>query len=160
ACLDPGDLDRFLAQPLQALTERTITDPAKLRQELARVRASGVAASDQEFEHGCVGVSAAVPDWAGRPAAILSVTGPRFRTPPAPPPPTRIPPPPRPPPAPAPLEPAPPPRPPTPPPPRPPSVGETDQNLPLPARAPPGAPRRERGSPHRSARRYARSVGS
>src|SRR5262249_8776454 len=79
ACLDPGDLDRFLAQPLQALTERTITDPAKLRQELARVRASGVAASDQEFEHGCVGFSAAVTDWARRPAAILSVTGPSFR---------------------------------------------------------------------------------
>lgn len=79
ACLDPGDLDRFLAQPLQALTERTITDPAKLRHELAQVRASGVAASDQEFEHGCVGFSAAVTDWAGRPAAILSVTGPNFR---------------------------------------------------------------------------------
>jgi len=81
ASLDPGDLDHFLAQPLQALTERTITDPGKLRQELARVRASGVAASDQEFERGCVGFSAAVTDWAGRPAAILSVTGPSFRMP-------------------------------------------------------------------------------
>lgn len=79
ASLDPGDLDRFLAQPLQALTERTITDPATLRQELAQVRASGVAVSDQEFERGCVGFSAAVTDWAGRPAAILSVTGPSFR---------------------------------------------------------------------------------
>jgi DNA-binding IclR family transcriptional regulator len=79
ASLDPGDLDRFLAQPLEALTERTITDPGKLRQELARVRASGVAASDQEFERGCVGFSAAVTDWAGRPAAHLSVTGPTFR---------------------------------------------------------------------------------
>jgi DNA-binding IclR family transcriptional regulator len=79
ACLDPGDLDRFLAQPLQALTERTITDPAKLRHELAQVRASGVAASNQEFEHGCVGFSAAITDWAGQPAAILSITGPSFR---------------------------------------------------------------------------------
>jgi IclR family acetate operon transcriptional repressor len=78
ASLDPDDLDRFLAQPLEALTERTITDPGKLRQELARVRASGVAASDQEFERGCVGFSAVVADWAGRPAAILSVTGPSF----------------------------------------------------------------------------------
>jgi IclR family acetate operon transcriptional repressor len=79
ASLDPGDLDRFLAQPLQALTERTITDTSALRRELARVRASGVAASDQEFERGCVGFSAAVTDWAGRPVAILSVTGPSFR---------------------------------------------------------------------------------
>ena len=46
---------------------------------LAQVRASGVATSDQEFEHGCVGFSAAVTDWAGRPTAILSVTGPSFR---------------------------------------------------------------------------------
>lgn len=81
AALDPGDLDHFLVHPLQALTERTITDPAKLRQELARIRASGLAASDQEFELGCVGFSAAVIDWVGRPAAILSVTGPSFRMP-------------------------------------------------------------------------------
>jgi DNA-binding IclR family transcriptional regulator len=79
ASLGPDDLDRFLAQPLDALTGQTITDPATLRQELARVRASGVAVSDQEFEQGCVGFSAAVTDWAGRPAAILSVTGPSFR---------------------------------------------------------------------------------
>lgn len=81
ASLDPGHLDRFLVQPLQVLAERTITDPGKLRQELARVRASGVAASDQEFERGCVGFSAVVADWAGRPAAILSITGPSFRMP-------------------------------------------------------------------------------
>jgi DNA-binding IclR family transcriptional regulator len=79
AFFDPGGLDRFLAEPLQALTERTITDPAQLRQELAQIRTSGVAASDQEFERGCVGFSAAVTDWAGRPAAIFSVTGPSFR---------------------------------------------------------------------------------
>lgn len=79
ASLDPADLDRFLAQPLQALTERTVTDASALRRELARVRADGVAASDQEFERGCVGFSAAVTDWAGRPIAILSVTGPSFR---------------------------------------------------------------------------------
>lgn len=79
ASLNHGDLDRFLAQPRQALTERTITDASALRQELARVRASGVAVSDQEFERGCIGFGAAVTDWAGRLAAIVSVTGPSFR---------------------------------------------------------------------------------
>jgi DNA-binding IclR family transcriptional regulator len=79
ASLDPGDLDRFLAGPLEALTDRTITDAAALRRDLARVRASGVATSDEEFERGCVGFSAAVPDWAGRPVAIVGVTGPIFR---------------------------------------------------------------------------------
>ncbi len=73
------DLDRFLAEPLQAMTERTITDGPALRRELARVRASGVAVSDEEFERGCVGFSAAVHDWAGRPATIVGVTGPSFR---------------------------------------------------------------------------------
>jgi len=72
APLDPGDFDRFLAEPRQALTERTITDESALRQELARVRASGIAASDQEFERGCVGFSAAVTDWAGRPPSSAS----------------------------------------------------------------------------------------
>lgn len=79
ASLAPDDLDRFLAEPRQALTERTITDESALREELARVRASGVAASDEEFESGCIGFSAAVNDWAGRPVAIISVTGPSFR---------------------------------------------------------------------------------
>jgi DNA-binding IclR family transcriptional regulator len=79
ASLAPGDLDRFLAEPLEALTDRTITDAAAVRRELARVRVSGVAVSDEEFERGCVGFSAAVTDWAGRPAAILGVTGPSFR---------------------------------------------------------------------------------
>jgi DNA-binding IclR family transcriptional regulator len=79
ASLLPDDLDRFLAEPLQALTERTITDASALRRELARVRASGVAASDEEFELGCVGFSAAVNDWAGRPIAIVGITGPSFR---------------------------------------------------------------------------------
>ena len=78
ASLAPGDLDRFLGEPLQALTDRTIVDGSALRRELARVRASGVAASDEEFERGCVGFSAAVPDWAW-PAAIVGVTGPSFR---------------------------------------------------------------------------------
>src|SRR5262249_14017521 len=74
-----ADLAPFLPQPRQALTERTITDASALRQELARVRASGVAVSDQEFERGCIGFGAAVTDWAGRLAAIVSVTGPSFR---------------------------------------------------------------------------------
>ena len=79
ASLPAGDLDRFLAEPLQAMTERTITDGPALRRELARVRASGVAVSDEEFERGCVGFSAAVHDWAARPVAIVGVTGPSFR---------------------------------------------------------------------------------
>ena len=79
ASLPPGDLDRFLTEPLQALTERTITDASALRAELDRVRASGVAASDEEFELGCVGFGAAVNDWAGRPIAVVGITGPSFR---------------------------------------------------------------------------------
>ncbi len=75
----PGKLVLASLEPLQAMTERTITDGPALRRELARVRASGVAVSDEEFERGCVGFSAAVHDWAARPVAIVGITGPSFR---------------------------------------------------------------------------------
>jgi len=81
ATMPPAELDRLLSRPLARLTQRTITDPAVLRTELARVRASGLAVSDEEFELGCVGISAAVRGWDPIPVATLSVTGPSSRIP-------------------------------------------------------------------------------
>ncbi|AUH35436.1 IclR family transcriptional regulator [Paracoccus tegillarcae] len=46
----PDLLDRVLSQPLEQWTDRTITDPGGLRQEVARTRASGIAHVDQGFE--------------------------------------------------------------------------------------------------------------
>jgi len=81
AALPADKLERMLGRPLARLTPRTITDPAALRRELAGVRASGVAVSDEEFEPGCVGISAAVRGWDPVPVAILTITGPRSRIP-------------------------------------------------------------------------------
>lgn len=81
AALPAAELDRFLAEPLARLTARTITDPAQLRTDLARVRVGRVAVSDEEFELGCVGLSAAVEAPGSLPVAILTVTGPASRIP-------------------------------------------------------------------------------
>jgi IclR family pca regulon transcriptional regulator len=51
--LDEDELDRFLSlRPLRAYTERTITDPEQLRQELVRIRQNGWCMVDQELEIG------------------------------------------------------------------------------------------------------------
>jgi len=70
----PRRLDRYTAD--------TITDPAALAAELARVRASGWAAAVGELEEGLVAVAAPVFDAAGACVAALSVSGPAFRLPP------------------------------------------------------------------------------
>ncbi len=80
ASLSAEELDELLQQPLSALTPRTITDPARLRRELQRVRTSGFAVSDEEFELGCVGISTPVGH-ADRPTEVLAVTGPSLRIP-------------------------------------------------------------------------------
>jgi DNA-binding IclR family transcriptional regulator len=79
--LPASELDILLAHPLERLTRKTITDPNRLRAELARVRRTGVAVSNEEFEEGCVGISAPVKDRFGRLAGILTLTGPIFRMP-------------------------------------------------------------------------------
>lgn len=81
AALPAAELDRFLAEPLARLTTRTIIDPTQLRNDLATVRLGRVAVSDEEFELGCVGLSAAVEAPGSLPAAILTVTGPASRIP-------------------------------------------------------------------------------
>ena len=50
---DPGWLDEYLSSvSMQQLTRRTITDPAKLRGVLARIRSQGFSLVDQELEEG------------------------------------------------------------------------------------------------------------
>src|SRR3984957_12523834 len=54
AALPPGELDHYLpeAAPLEPLTDRTVTDPARLRELLAQVAEQGYAIVDQELEEG------------------------------------------------------------------------------------------------------------
>ena len=79
AAMGEAELEAFLARPIEALTRRTLTDPAAIRAELDDVRSTGIATSIGDHELGVIGISAAARDGAGRPVAIVSVTGPDVR---------------------------------------------------------------------------------
>jgi DNA-binding IclR family transcriptional regulator len=60
-------------------TERTIVSPARLRAELADIRARGYARSYGEIEEGLNGVAAPVRDARGVVIAAVSISGPAYR---------------------------------------------------------------------------------
>jgi DNA-binding IclR family transcriptional regulator len=67
-------------RPLERLTDRTITDAARLRKVWAQVRRQGYAASAGELEDGLVTIAAPVlVD--GRAVAAIAVSGPAYRLP-------------------------------------------------------------------------------
>ena len=66
-----GHLDEL---GLSAFTDGTIVDPARLRAELAEVRACGVAVDRGEYDADFGSVAATVSGVDGRPAAALAVT--------------------------------------------------------------------------------------
>jgi DNA-binding IclR family transcriptional regulator len=75
AYLPDADRERYLADgPFTALTAHTITDPARLRADLALARARGFAVDDQEIALGvrCVAVPLFWPD--GTVRAAISLT--------------------------------------------------------------------------------------
>jgi len=79
--LDAAAVDALLArQPLVAHTALTITDPARLKAELARVRRQGWCLVDQELEEGLVSLAVPIRDRAGRAIAAMNVSGQAART--------------------------------------------------------------------------------
>ncbi len=80
--LDAASVDALLREhPPAAHTERTITDPAALKAELARVHRQGWCVVDQELEEGLVSLSVPIRDRAGRAIAAMNVSGQAARTP-------------------------------------------------------------------------------
>jgi len=80
--LDEAALERLLAaHPPSARTARTITDPARLHDELVAVRRQGWCLVDQELEEGLVSLAAPIRDRAGRAIAALNISGQAARTP-------------------------------------------------------------------------------
>jgi IclR family transcriptional regulator, acetate operon repressor len=82
AFLGEDEIDRYLSRaPLARLTDRTLTDVTSLRAELAAIRERGYASSDGERQVGAAAAAAPVFDHNGRPAAVISISGPaeRFR---------------------------------------------------------------------------------
>jgi IclR family pca regulon transcriptional regulator len=75
ADLPPEELDAFLSQTtLAAYTQRTITDPARLRRVLDQTREQGWAMVDQELELGLRSVAAPLRGADGRVIAALNVS--------------------------------------------------------------------------------------
>jgi DNA-binding IclR family transcriptional regulator len=72
-------LERYLSQPLISKTANTITDPARLREELAATRARGYSIDDVENEDGVRCVAVPVRDHAGSTVAAISVSAPAYR---------------------------------------------------------------------------------
>ena len=83
AHMPPAERDAILAQPLEKLTEHTLTDPAALLAELAEIRKNGVAHDRQEIEIGLCCLAAPVFDAAGDCTAAISISGPTTRLTPA-----------------------------------------------------------------------------
>jgi DNA-binding IclR family transcriptional regulator len=72
---DEARLERFLRDPLPALTPHTITTRRALRQELEHVRARGFATTVDELEEGLAGVSAGVFGESGALVGAINVSG-------------------------------------------------------------------------------------
>jgi IclR family KDG regulon transcriptional repressor len=79
AFLPPEVVEPILNAPLAAYTEKTITSPARLRQELEAVRQRGYALADEEFEVGIWAISAPVRDIGGNVIAAMGIPFPTNR---------------------------------------------------------------------------------
>jgi DNA-binding IclR family transcriptional regulator len=83
AFLPAGDQESVLAAGLTALTDRTVVEPAVLRDRLADVRRRGVAQSEGERQVGAASVAAPVFGLDGVVVGAVSVCGPAARIDPA-----------------------------------------------------------------------------
>ena len=79
AFLPPEVVEPILSAPLLVCTEKTITSPAQLREELEATRQRGYGLDDEEFEVGIRAVSAPIWDIDGNVIAALSMPGPTNR---------------------------------------------------------------------------------
>lgn len=78
----PAELcEEVLAADLPGLAARTVTDPRRLRAELAEVRRRGYATAVDELEDGLSAVAAPVRGADGSVIASVSASGPTFRMP-------------------------------------------------------------------------------
>jgi DNA-binding IclR family transcriptional regulator len=79
AYLPEDDRERVLASTLDALTDTTLTDADRLRDDLTTIRSRGYALSSGERQRGAASVAAPVFDHSGRPLGSLSICGPAER---------------------------------------------------------------------------------
>jgi IclR family transcriptional regulator, KDG regulon repressor len=74
------EIERYLGEaPLESFTANTLTDPKKLRKQLAEIRESGYATCWQERELGLCSVAVPLRDHTGATVASLTLAGPAGR---------------------------------------------------------------------------------
>ncbi len=83
AGVSDDDRDRYLAGPLEAMTEHTMTDPAALRRRLAAIDACGFAWAREEGVDGISSVAAPILRADSQVVAAIHAHGPSYRFPPA-----------------------------------------------------------------------------
>ena len=75
AGLTDAQIDEYIAQTsLEQLTENTVTDPARFRSILMKVRAQGYALVDQELEEGVRSLAAPILNARGEVMAAMNVS--------------------------------------------------------------------------------------
>jgi DNA-binding IclR family transcriptional regulator len=79
AFLTPDEQAKYLATQMGQVTDKTITDSAQLRDELAAIKSRGYASSFGERQAGAASIAAPIFDHAGAPAAVISLCGPADR---------------------------------------------------------------------------------
>ena len=80
AFLPESEFNAYLASTeLATISPKTITDPVRLKAELAQIRQRGYALDDEELSLGLRCVAAPVFDYTGKPSYAISVSGPTPR---------------------------------------------------------------------------------
>ncbi|WP_433825657.1 IclR family transcriptional regulator [Actinoplanes sp. CA-015351] len=80
AFLPDFEVEAYLTRhPLEAVTDKTITEPAKLRKDLASVRKRGYSTSLGERQAGAASIAAPIFDHDARVVAVISLAGPALR---------------------------------------------------------------------------------
>lgn len=70
---------QWMAQHARPLTERTVTDPVRLREELRQARMNGCSIDYGEIETGLICIAAPVYDAGQKVTAAVSISGPDYR---------------------------------------------------------------------------------
>jgi DNA-binding IclR family transcriptional regulator len=80
AYVDEEEIERYLdSGPLESFTANTVTDPARLREQLGEIRDQGYATCWQERELGLCSVAVPLRDHSGATVASLTLAGPAGR---------------------------------------------------------------------------------
>lgn len=79
AYLSPKRRQAILARGLARFTERTITDPDRLGEDLRQIHAQGYAFTIGELDPGVAAISVPILDWRGEMVAAVSLGGPAPR---------------------------------------------------------------------------------